>query len=145
MNTVKNMVVTWEELQGYDMSTVDVKLGRSASVENEYSKLSKAERERKIASIKKKVNENQILLTKNDFPYNVEEDIQHYVMWTSGNQSLTQTKQYVSSLPGMKGFDIVVFSNSTSARSILDIDHHHVFIREKTKQNYKTFHFPVLE
>ena len=123
------MVVVWEELKKYDMTIVNKNLGRKANVEREYLALPKEARARCISNIKRQLEKCLILLRENEYPYDVDDNIKHYVLWMSGDKDLESSKKYVASLLGKTQSDIVMFTNDTSAKSILEINHHHVFVK----------------
>jgi hypothetical protein len=123
------MVIVWDELKKYDMTTVSKNLGRKTSVEHEYISLPKEIKSQCISNIKKQLEKCLILLRENEYPYDVDDNVKHYVLWMLENKDLESSKNYVSELLNKVKSDIVMFTNDTSAKSVLEINHHHVFVR----------------
>ena len=65
-------------------------------------------------------------ITKNDYPYNFEDNIIHYVVWTESNifEMIEAFEIY-----GLKEFvDFIMFNNSDSIRSI-NLNHYHLLVK----------------
>lgn len=66
-------------------------------------------------------------LTVNLFPWNVERNVSHYVLWLK-SQNVIDVPNYIKSCFGKKR--TVVFMNPENYKSIPTIVHYHVFVEE---------------
>lgn len=74
------------------------------------------------------------VLLKNDFPYDVQNDIQHMVLWFNPNQrsdmiQQVQLNEVISALE--LHHEVVYWENKPEIRSVGDIKHYHVFLKKK--------------
>lgn len=76
--------------------------------------------------VKRVLSYNKTLLLKNDFPYHV--DAKHYILWVQDN--VTHPDEYIYSHFDDKKYNIKWFENSNLKKSIPDIRHYHVFVKE---------------
>lgn len=69
-----------------------------------------------------------VVVTTNDFPYDLEDNITHLVVWyRSNNFDELRLIQILEEL-GIK--DYIIFTNTLAGKSIKDIDHTHLFLRD---------------
>lgn len=83
-------------------------------------------------------NNEEFVLRLNDFPYDCENNIEHFVLWINPNLNI-QTKDiinyinvYINNI-GKQNKDIIYFENLTKDKSIKSIRHFHLFKRNISK------------
>jgi len=82
--------------------------------------------------IKEKVIKNRnIHLTFNRFPYDIEKNVSHWIIWDLRDSSLEKYKRMVYKLFNPKYYDFIFRINKEKDRSILEIKHCHLFIKCK--------------
>lgn len=92
----------------------------------------------KIYNFKQKIlkNNNEYVLILNDFPYNISDDILHYVLWIKNDNDhdfkFIQNKivKLSRKLQLMYNYEFVFSYNIKENKSIQDIVHWHVFIKQ---------------
>ena len=72
--------------------------------------------------------EGNIVIRKNDYPYDLEENILHYVVWMKGDESKEDVVNYLDNLTLL---DYVLFENVGELKSVPEIRHYHLFLLEK--------------
>ena len=73
-------------------------------------------------NIKKNITKNGYIITENDFPYNLNNNVKHYIIWT--NYDIFKIKKILN-----KRFNnYIFFRNLIENKSIKDIEHYHIFI-----------------
>ena len=73
-------------------------------------------------NIKKNIKKNGYIITENDFPYNLNNNVKHYIIWT--NNDIFKIKKILN-----KRFNnYIFFRNLIENKSIKDIEHYHIFI-----------------
>nr|QYA18610.1 HIT domain-containing protein [Clandestinovirus] len=70
-------------------------------------------------------------LVKNDFPYNVSHDVQHYVLWSTQRLDNEQVASTLSKLLPSKRYEVVWFENTPALKSVKNVWHAQVFSRAK--------------
>jgi|SRR5579875_2160952 len=121
----------WEELKKYNKTIVTEEFKRDEKVKRDYEKYKKdIEREGKTLTdvvYEKyfKYNNNIWVLDKNLFPYELNKNIKHYVLWV--RPGIEFTYDDVERILGLK--DYVVFKNHPKTMSVPYIQHFHVFIK----------------
>lgn len=118
-------MITWNELQKYNMTVVSIRMPRAPEIEAKYDQC--VTKKKNLQDIKQIVATNGYLLTENNFPYKTESSVAHLVFWFSGNYTLKQAQELCQSI--LKR-DIVIFVNDMTVKSVLDIDHYHVFVQK---------------
>lgn len=83
--------------------------------------------------------ENEYALVYNDYPYNLDDDQEHLVLWVKSNTNVYLTE--------VKGFHILhmvdkqveifnsdrlvaIFKNDKSKKSVTDLEHYHIIVRK---------------
>ena len=63
-------------------------------------------------------------LTLNEFPYNFEDDVKNFVLWYGNNDATKLEKEeWISQCEELKNFDLIVFENMSSLKSVKLISH----------------------
>jgi len=78
------------------------------------------------------IQESPFQLSLNQFPYHLEKDIHHYVLWIHPQVDISNKSVQVilENLKNELGFDeLVYFENNYQDRSIKDIKHYQVFFK----------------
>ncbi|KAI3658939.1 hypothetical protein MP638_006315 [Amoeboaphelidium occidentale] len=131
--------MNWQELkQHIDGENYD-KLQRSPEQESVYSEWRNKMKEQNIAIdvyLKKlmfpthKLTSDEplsVILRQNDFPYNLEEGILHYVLWANKELSKDQIERYLKfSFPKSQ---ILWFRNPPTHQTVLSLWHIHVLVK----------------
>ncbi|GAM21988.1 hypothetical protein SAMD00019534_051630, partial [Acytostelium subglobosum LB1] len=75
--------------------------------------------------------EQRIVFRPNDFPYNCQDDITHYVLWCLLPLSMDEVRQYLQHHHSLGEYSerYVCFQNPVYLQSIKDVFHYHVFVR----------------
>lgn len=82
--------------------------------------------------IKEKVIKNRkIHLTLNRFPYDIEKNVSHWIIWDLRDSDLEKYKRLVYKIFNPKYYDFIFRINKEKDRSILEIKHCHLFIKCK--------------
>ncbi|KAF2073888.1 hypothetical protein CYY_004812 [Polysphondylium violaceum] len=75
----------------------------------------------------------KLVFRPNDFPYNCEDSVSHYVLWCLKPLTFDEAKDYLDSYLGRQYGDdsngYIFFVNPEHLQSIKEIFHYHVFIR----------------
>jgi len=123
------MTITWKYLKQFHFITPNIPLPRKEKVQKKYD------------IHKKKIGvsiDNYILdtilhnlrykITINRFPYDIEKNISHHILWISPNYKLVkiEIESIITNYFGYKKF--ICFKNKIETRSIKTIEHYHIFI-----------------
>jgi hypothetical protein len=68
-------------------------------------------------------------LMKNDFPYYLEGNISHYLLWTSEEVNYEAASKIMKTMSRDDKADVIMFANNKDNRSIKIVPHYHVFSR----------------
>lgn len=136
--------LTWTAILQYDGKPPENKaLPRASSVQRRYGGYLGALKKQGTTidqDIMNRIIENhqnqQIIVTKNDFPYDVDDGILHLVAWinplmytTNSNVELeSYARNYVSSLIS-KDAEFILFENLPNNKSVHNIHHYQLFVR----------------
>lgn len=87
----------------------------------------------KVAAIRSPAQQGRLLLATNDFPYNFEDGIQHFVLWKLGGAVLeSEISDAISEIISKASPDpveCVSYVNPLALKSIPEIDHAHILVR----------------
>jgi len=123
------MTISWKDLKQFHFNPPNILIPRKEKVQKKYDTHKK-----KIGMLIDKYILNTILhnlkykITINLFPYDLEKNISHYILWISPNHKLS--KNEVESI--IKNYFVhkkfICYKNKIEARSIKTIVHYHIFI-----------------
>ena len=134
--TYYNMLISFEILQMVNQFTLYLDIVRSQEVIDKYQEFKK--KQNNMPNFKKKIleKENLFHLRINDFPYYLEEYIQHHVLWMKPGYNFTpiQIHFYLSQHIDPT-YNFTFFENCTRVKSIKEIPHVHVFLKLKNSDN----------
>ena len=129
-------MMTWDDLMNDDFIPY-----RRTIIENNYQMFKK-----KINSLVDNIMTNVINdktkdlhLTINDYPYDVENDVNHYIIWDLNEEQLEKKEQldryreFAESNFNLDIYDIIIKINKVQYQSIPEIKHCHLFTRLKNK------------
>jgi hypothetical protein len=126
-------MTSWAELKQCDMTVMNRPLNRLPTIYSDYVKHTAQLAEQNITPaeyIRKNILcDLPYILTLNRFPYYVV-GCGHYVFWMTEKLSMSAVKKIISSSIMRSQDDIVIFENSAAAKSIPEIAHYQVFIRD---------------
>lgn len=136
-NKYSIMQHSWEEtveiIQSFDQHIITFKVfNRTREMETKYSNLNSHFRNIRSSielffTPKITLSHSTVKITRNKYPYNFSDNIEHYIVWTE--DSISDVIESFKA-EGLFEFDnFVVFSNSPELRSIKR-NHHHLLIRE---------------
>ncbi len=112
---------------------------RKKSVSKKYSEWKQNNNERELYHRLFNDNALDIVLKQNDFPYNFEEGVAHYVVWLKPDQTRynfypridINLLDYVANELNKiyDNFELIHFRNKPNGRTIRTIDHYHILIK----------------
>lgn len=70
-------------------------------------------------------------LTVNRFPYDVEPDVSHFVLWNLNEEPIQNCSHFVHLCFDPQFFHVCIRENQPHHRSVKDIHHYHVFVKRK--------------
>mmetsp|Transcript_3266 Transcript_3266/g.4447 ORF Transcript_3266/g.4447 Transcript_3266/m.4447 type:complete len:169 (-) Transcript_3266:162-668(-) len=70
----------------------------------------------------------QLVWRENDFPYSLEDGIEHHVLWTTGE--LTEEIILKEATKNRPGYEFVHFINPPELRSVVDVEHAQIMSRK---------------
>ena len=79
--------------------------------------------------IKHRLNIEGYFILKNDFPYNLEYGIGHYILWVKYNNKVN-VPDVIHQRFDINKYNIKYFENPLRKRSISDIQHYQIFVKE---------------
>lgn len=80
-------------------------------------------------------NKWRIRLSRNQFSYNLESSISHYVLWSSKPLRINHINLLLKNEARFKDLEYVWFINYKNARSIKDIWHIHILVNNNIEHN----------
>ena len=90
----------------------------------------------KFAAERPQVTASRLVIVRNDFPYNFESGMEHFVLWKIGSELIkseidTAAQEICSESDAL---DFVTFTNPQNLKSILDLEHAHIILRLPSNQ-----------
>ena len=79
-----------------------------------------------------------VVFRKNDFPYNLEEGVEHFLLWSNQDLSPDEIDTYIQEhTVSLDPLDTLWFVNPTELKSIPDLWHAHVMVRRDILSNLR--------
>lgn len=78
---------------------------------------------------KKHSCKNGMYFTVNKFPYDLEDDVTHFILWNTKQRSKVDCLNYLKRYIDNNFWEICLRENKKEHRSVPDIMHYHVFVR----------------
>jgi len=134
-------MMTWDDLKNLNLIPY-----REPEIENEYTLFKqKTSMSEHIFNNVLHINQNnqnnqnnqKLFLTINKYPYHVESNVIHFIIWDlePDERDLKKNKnkyrKFASKLFNLKYFDIIIRINKIEHQSIREIKHCHLFIKQK--------------
>ena len=130
---------SWDFISQFSLKNPPtIQLGRKQSVQDSYSKKKKY-----LQFINKNIHDHlmeslfsdnkEYRYLKNDYPYNLEDNIQHNVLWINPAYNEKYNEEYIIHLLNSFDTEYIVFRNNPSNMSIPSIIHYHVFTKINNK------------
>jgi len=127
-------MISWNNLKN-----INYKLYRKPEIENKYKLFQK-----RILKTHNSIYEyilNNVICNKkihimlNKFPYHIEKNVTHWIIWNKGNYNKNIYKKIIFKIFNPKYYDIIFRINKLEDRSIPEIGHCHIFIKLKNTKN----------
>ena len=85
----------------------------------------------KFAAERPQVIASRLVVVRNDFPYNFESGMEHFVVWKVGSELIQSEIETVAQKICLESsaLDFVTFTNPPTLKSILDLEHAHIILR----------------
>ena len=78
---------------------------------------------------KKKTCKNGMYFTVNKFPYDLEDNVMHFLLWNTKKKSKDDCLNYLKKYIDHNFWEMCLRENKKENRSVPDIMHYHVFVR----------------
>ena len=129
------MVLSWETLRRFNLSSPPTyALGRSTEVQTTYDKhrlwMKKSNVDVKTYINRKfKLDKNGIVFVENEFPYNCDDGITHFIIWISDTfmYNIEFLEQYIQKKLKVD-HKYIFYKNIPQNNSIGCVNHYHVFV-----------------
>lgn len=129
------MAYSWEELKKYDGRAPESALSRPKHINVRYGYFKKQLKGDGLTLkefIMKKIfdeHENKkFIITRNKFPYDVAENVEHLVVWL--NPLFDATEEEIRDYLGEKLDDYIMYENKPGHRSVSDLKHYQLFVKK---------------
>ena len=140
MPSQNQLLYTWEFLEQFTLTNPPrITLYRDIVTDNKYNKLRKRLKENNISTtyyLKTKLfgrhhKFKEYRFIKNEFAYNVVNNIQHYNLWLNPNLDLEQDNNKIKKLLDkiLANKQYIVFKNLPQNMSVPGIIHYHIFFK----------------
>ena len=130
--TYYQLPISFDILKMINHSTLYLDIVRSQTTTEQYQEFKK--KKQNMPDFKRSIIQQDTLfyLRKNDFPYFLETGIEHYVLWMKPGYHFTPSQiHYYLSQHIDSNHSFTFFENCTRVKSIKEIPHVHVFIKNK--------------
>ena len=118
---------SWEHLTQYHCQYLDIVLSRKKEIACQYEiDKHNGTCSANLEKIKEFLKTNSFLIWTNSYPYDVELNVRHYVFWFSQNYTMEDAVEIAK--VHFKTDNIVIMCNIQSLKSVLDIEHYHLFV-----------------
>ena len=123
-------MTTWSDLSLLHLTKTTIKLQRHKHIEQEYNNLIKNNKV-DITYIKDYLLYNNWCLIDNKYPYIIPNNTIHMVFWFKTNYTMEEALNIIYTIYSNNNYDIIIFENDISVKSVKEIKHYHVFIKHK--------------
>ena len=117
---------TWDHIVQFSKNPRG-RLYRLSNVEDAYKEYQQTHTSDQLSSELFDNNDKPFVYRQNDFPYNIDKNIQHMVVWIRPGFTVEQAIENI--IDKYKDDTVTYFVNETSAQSIPSIKHIQLFIR----------------
>ena len=132
---MNNDAYSWDFIKQFHNNPPSINIKRKKEIEEKYV-LHKKKLKDKNINIEDYLdnllfkNNFKYIITKNDFPYNLENNIEHKLLWINPNYINLFNDKLINEIINMRmrGKTYVYFENIDNNKSIKSIRHYHIFI-----------------
>jgi hypothetical protein len=119
---------SWEKYQSVNNTITHIRFERSAEVNNY---MANNRNPNFIKNILEHLKTKRYHIQLNDFRYDADNDVDHYIIWFNDTLSFDEARDYVNChfKHDINVAEIVIFCNIEENKSIKFINHYHVMIR----------------
>ena len=108
-------------------------LHRRIEIQDNYRDKLSGDKIRFINNVKNKLKDSSVYFIINNFPYNIPQYIKHYVLWICPGLTMNNNTIYSAIKSNIfiefgTHLKFAYFKNIDKNKSIMEIDHYHVFI-----------------
>ena len=120
----------WSSLLKYNNTVVSDVISRNETIKQKYAQLTTKDKDQFIEHVRWCLKTNDHYITCNNFPYDLEPGISHWIFWFSeATHTIEQAKLLCIKLFEIADSQIIVFVNDTNNKSIHEINHYHVLVK----------------
>jgi len=131
-----NNTYSWDFIKQFHNNSPLINIKRKKEIEEKYLLHKKKLKEKNI-NIEDYLNnllfknDFKYVITNNDFPYNIEEDVQHKILWINPKYNDLFDDKLINKIitMRMKDKNYIYFENIETNKSIKTIKHYHIFIK----------------
>lgn len=122
----------WDELIALDCSFLLQKINRKPEVDAEYLQCRQKPgwREQAVQKFQDQLGQREYLLTINNFPYHLNDGIEHMLLWFHEDHDMSEVKSIACRELNTDATNVVVCCNAPNLKTIPEIVHYHVFVRK---------------
>lgn len=132
---MNNDAYSWDFIKQFHNNPPSINIKRKKEIEEKYV-LHKKKLKDKNINIEDYLdnllfkNNFKYIITKNDFPYNLENNIEHKLLWINPNYINLFNDKLINEIINMRmrGKTYVYFENIDNNKSIKSIRHYHIFV-----------------
>lgn len=131
------MSISWEKIQQYSFDNPPIQtFKRKEGYQEIYEAYKKGLEVEKITPEQAIINKyfinnnNLFLITNNEFPYDLEEPLQHLVIWIRPGCESLITREYIINYLNNITSEYVIFENLQGKKSIPGIQHYQLFVKD---------------
>ena len=131
--------ITWKELEKYHLKTPDKEMYRHPKVQKAYDEFLEILSKQNL-SINKYVLEaifsdeyysRPFIITKNKFPYNIEEKYAHLLIWLNPLYEVEESEILLFLKEKCEGNPFILFKNDPQNSSVCLVTHYHLFVNKE--------------
>jgi len=116
----------WNYISQFHKNPPNIRLYREETIQHKYDK-NRQSSDYSIGLFNRIFDSNQeTVLTINEYPYHFIDNTQHYIYWTQGTIDYNKLEEELKDL----GKEYIYFENLKGNKSIKNINHVHVFIKD---------------
>jgi hypothetical protein len=125
-------MITWNQLLPCHRTLMAFKLGRTPDVEDNYAAFKSIIVDVRTFIYEKLIRSKCPVILQNNFPYDLDDDIEHYCLWWLKDPPQTFYCREVETIitERFPGQTAIYFENRPEDRSIREIRHLHIFVRK---------------
>ena len=118
---------SWNELKKFHCKYLEIVIPRKTEVLCQYENdKQNGICQLQLDKIKDFLKINNFLINENSYPYNIDKNVQHCLFWFSKGYTMNDTLQIAYKY--FNTHNIIIMCNIQSLKSVIDIEHYHLFI-----------------